>query len=101
MHELLEPDEEPECLSELHGKPSLEWQLASLREAGIADIAIITDSERGILTNYRLTESHNPRWEETNMVSSLSYAEDWLCNTPCIIGHSDIFYTPQALAFLS
>jgi len=35
-------DEEPECLIELHGKPFLEWQLASLREAGISDIAIVT-----------------------------------------------------------
>ena len=42
-------DEKPKCLAKLRGKPLLEWQLTSLREAGIEDIAIVTGYKRELL----------------------------------------------------
>lgn len=86
-------DERPKCLVELNGKPLLEMQLSALRKAGIHDIAVVTGYKRELLANRGLTEFFNPRWAETNMVSSLSCAKAWLSTTPCIVSYSDIFYS--------
>ena len=93
-------DERPKCLVELRGKPLLEWQLESLRAAGISDIAVVTGYKRELLAERGLSEFHNPRWAETNMVSSLACAESWLQGEPCIVSYSDIFYSPVAVQSL-
>jgi choline kinase len=93
-------DERPKCLVELRGKPLLEWQLESLRAAGISDIAVVTGYKRDLLAGRGLSEFHNPRWAETNMVSSLACAESWLQGEPCIVSYSDIFYSPVAVQSL-
>ncbi len=93
-------DERPKCLVELRGKPLLEWQLESLRAAGISDIAVVTGYKRELLAERGLSEFHNPRWAETNMVSSLACAESWLEGQPCIVSYSDIFYSPVAVQSL-
>ncbi|MFJ2479669.1 phosphocholine cytidylyltransferase family protein [Pseudomonas sp. NPDC087598] len=93
-------DERPKCLVELRGKPLLEWQLESLRAAGISDIAVVTGYRRELLAERGLSEFHNPRWAETNMVSSLACAESWLQGQPCIVSYSDIFYSPVAVQSL-
>ena len=78
-------DDRPKCLVELRGKPLLEWQLAAIREAGITEIAIVTGYKRELLARYELTEFHNPRWAETQMLSSLAYAKKWLESSPSIV----------------
>jgi len=93
-------DERPKCLVELRGKPLLEWQLEALREAGISEIAIVTGYKRELLVNCGLTEFHNPRWTETQMVSSLVCAQEWLQMEPCIVSYSDIFYDAKAVVSL-
>ena len=93
-------DERPKCLVELRGKPLLEWQLESLRAAGISDIAVVTGYKRELLAERGLSEFHNRRWAETNMVSSLACAESWLQGQPCIVSYSDIFYSPVAVQSL-
>jgi L-glutamine-phosphate cytidylyltransferase len=93
-------DDRPKCMVELHGKPLLEWELTALRNAGISDIAIVTGYKRELLANLGFMEFHNPRWEETNMVSSLAYAAEWLKAWPCIVSYSDIFYKTIAVTAL-
>lgn len=93
-------DERPKCLVNLRGKPLLEWQLAALRKAGVGEIAIVTGYKRELLANRGLTEFHNLRWAETNMVSSLACAQEWLQAGPCIVSYSDIFYDAQAVKSL-
>jgi L-glutamine-phosphate cytidylyltransferase len=93
-------NERPKCLVELRGKALIDWQLKALREAGISEIAIVTGYKRELLSNRGLVEFHNPRWAETNMVSSLACAEKWLLAEPCIVSYSDIFYEPQAIESL-
>lgn len=93
-------DERPKCLVELRGRTLLDWQLEALREAGISEIAIVTGYRRELLTNRGLTEFHNPRWAETNMVSSLACAQEWLVSEPCIVSYSDIFYDASAVVSL-
>jgi choline kinase len=89
-------EERPKCMVELHGRPLLEWQLAALRGAGIEQIAIVTGYKRELLSNRGLMEFHNPRWAETNMVTSLTYAHQWLRSEPCVVSYSDIFYEASA-----
>lgn len=93
-------EERPKCLVELRGKALLDWQLEALRAAGIAEIAIVTGYKRELLADRGLVEFHNPRWAETNMVSSLACAEAWLLTEPCIVSYSDIFYSPAAVQSL-
>lgn len=93
-------DERPKCLVELRGKSLLAWQLAALRGAGISEIAIVTGYKRELLADQGLTEFHNSRWAETNMVSSLACADSWLQTEPCIVSYSDIFYSPSAVLSL-
>jgi len=93
-------DEKPKCLVKLHGKPLLEWQINALREAGVTEIAIITGYKSKLLDNYADFYFHNSRWAETNMVSSLACAHEWLSAEPCIISYSDIFYDCSAVKAL-
>jgi len=93
-------DECPKCLVELRGKPLLDWQLKALREAGITEIAIVTGYKRELLSGRGLKEFHNPRWAETNMVSSLACAAEWLEAEPCMVSYSDIFYDSSAVTAL-
>lgn len=93
-------DERPKCMVELRGKSLLEWQLQALREAGIDDIAIVTGYKREMFSQWKLKEFHNPRWAETNMVSSLACAYEWLEVEPCIVSYSDIFYDASAVTSL-
>jgi choline kinase len=93
-------DEVPKCLVSLHGKSLLEYQLEALRQAGIHDIAIVTGYRRELLANFGLTEFHNPRWAETQMVSSLACAREWLEMESCIVSYSDIFYRNEAVKSL-
>lgn len=93
-------DERPKCLVELRGKPLLDWQIGALQEAGIADVAIVTGYRSKLLADRGFFEFHNPRWAETNMVASLTYAGEWLKNEPCVVSYSDIFYDASAVKAL-
>ncbi|MGX5660643.1 phosphocholine cytidylyltransferase family protein [Castellaniella ginsengisoli] len=93
-------DDRPKCLVEFQGRALLDRQIDSLRAAGIQEIGIVTGYRREMLANRASREFHNPRWAETNMVSSLACAEDWLSREPCIISYSDIFYEPKAVSLL-
>ncbi|TWD50744.1 choline kinase [Agrobacterium vitis] len=93
-------DEAPKCLVQLEGKPLLEWQLLALRKAGIEEIGIVTGYRHELLSGYGLQTFHNPRWAQTNMVSSLECAGQWLEDAPCIVSYSDIVYEPSAVKLL-
>jgi choline kinase len=93
-------DDRPKCLVELQGRALLDRQIDALRAAGIQDIGIVTGYRREMLASRGMTEFHNPRWAETNMVSSLACAQDWLSHAPCIVSYSDIFYEPAAVSLL-
>jgi len=93
-------DERPKCLVELRGTPLLDLQLQALRAAGIEEIAIVTGYKRELLGTRGLTEFNNPRWAQTNMVSSLACAEPWLLAGTCIVSYGDIFYDSSAVQLL-
>lgn len=91
----------PKCLVELCGRPLLHWQMDSLRAGGVDELALVTGYRREMLAGFGLREFHNPRWAETNMLSSLACASEWLESGPCLVSYSDIFYEPAATAALA
>ena len=93
-------DESPKCLLQIKGKPLLEWQLDALHEADIKEIAVVTGYKHEMLSKYDLVKFHNPNWSETQMVSSLYCASEWLEEEPCLVSYSDIFYDSTAVESL-
>ncbi len=90
-------DNAPKCMTMLHGKPLLEWQLAALRRAGVGEVALITGYCSEKLQRPDVELFHNHRWAECNMVRTLTYADQWLAENNCIISYSDIFYGAAAV----
>lgn len=82
----------PKCLVHVSGKALIEWQLEALRSAGISEIGIVTGYRREMLQPLGLTEFHNARWNKTQMVASLCYADPWLKRNNSIVTYSDIFF---------
>lgn len=85
-------DERPKCLVELAGWPLLERQMAALRRGGCTEIAVVRGYRAEMLERPGLHAFTNERWAETNMVSSLAAAAEWLRAGPVIVSYADIFY---------
>jgi len=89
-------DEQPKCLVKLLNKQLLQWQLDSLKKAGINEIMVVCGYLKEMITG-AFSARENSRWKETNMVASLMCARDWLEEAPCIVSYSDIIYPPEAV----
>lgn len=89
-------DDRPKCLVEWRGRPLLDWQIEALTGAGAEEIGIVTGYRRDLLIGRGLREFHNPRWAETNMVSSLECAAEWLESGTCLVSYSDITYSTSS-----
>ena len=92
--------QQPKCLATLAGKPLLHWQLQALRGAGIDRICVVRGYAAHCLQgDFETVE--NPRWAETNMLSSLlcadAFARDaFACGMErLVISYSDIVYHPS------
>jgi len=93
-------DEAPKCLIELRGKTLLQWQISALHAAGVNEIGIVRGYRKELLDNFGTATFDNPLWAETNMVSSLACASEWLREEPCLVSYSDIFYDANAVRML-
>lgn len=92
--------DKPKCMLKFRGKTLLEWQIQTLKDAGIEDIAVVTGYKSSLFKKFGLVEFHNPEWDSSNMVVSLESSKSWLANETCIISYSDIFYTSNAVESL-
>lgn len=90
----------PKALVELGGAPLLDWQLAALRSAGIAEVALVRGYRGEAFDGRGLTLFDNPRWAATNMVASLATAGEWLAADTCVVSYADIFYPAEAVSRL-
>ena len=83
--------DKPKCMVELAGKTLLEWQLNAMMTSGVENILVVVGYlYNKVKGNYSIIR--NPRWYETNMVTTLTYASKWLEKFTCIISYSDILY---------
>lgn len=90
-------DELPKCFVSVGGMRLIDRQIKSLRQAGIKDIAIVTGYKADSFTSEEVTYFLNSRWHETNMVSSLACAVEWLEQSTCIVSYSDIVYSSNVV----
>lgn len=81
----------PKCLNRVGKSTMLDYQVSALKEAGIANIVIITGYKADMLAQAGDQVFHNADWKETNMVSSLLHAEE-IFHEPAIVSYSDIIY---------
>jgi L-glutamine-phosphate cytidylyltransferase len=90
----------PKCLVPVAGRTLLERQIAALRGAGIDSIGVVRGYLAHLIDGRGLEFVDNPRWAETNMVTSLACAAKWLCGEPVIVSYADIFYPSSAVTAL-
>ena len=89
-------DTQPKCLLKIGNRSLLSYQVDAFLIANIRHIAIVTGYLFKKINHPSITTYfHNPMWERTNMVYSLTVAKSWLENETCFISYSDIFYQPQ------
>ena len=93
-------DDGPKCLVKLAGHALFDWQISSIRAAGVEQLGAVTGWQGHRLANHGVDLIENPRWAGTNMVASLGCASVWLEAEPCIVSYSDIFYHPEAVRSL-
>ncbi len=92
----------PKCMISLKGKSLLEYQINSMAINGISEIAVITGYLGNKINHRKITKKYeNQIWKETNMVYSLSMADEWLSKYDCIVSYGDIFYDKKAISELS
>jgi L-glutamine-phosphate cytidylyltransferase len=90
----------PKCRTILHGKELIQWQMESLKQGGVDQVAVV----RGYLAEtfeFDIPYFENARWAESNMVRSLLAARDWLLNDQCIVSYSDIVYSADVVGKLT
>ena len=91
----------PKCLTRLAGRTLLEWQIEAMGKAGIEEVLIVGGYRKSYLEGYGCEVIGNPRWELTNMVSSLMCASSALEQETCIVSYSDIVYHPDVVIRLA
>ena len=89
----------PKGMLPFNGKPIIEWQIETLRNAGIEDIAIVTGYRNDKIKIEGITYYHNPDYSNTNMLESMMAAKDAL-NSDTLICYADIIYTQEVLKTL-
>lgn len=90
----------PKCLVPVGGRPLLHWQMEAFARAGIREIAIVRGFA-GAKIDVAATYVENPRWEVTNMVTSLGCAADWLGGADTVVSYADLVYPARAIERLA
>jgi choline kinase len=86
----------PKCLLEIDGITLLESQLAVLRSRGVDEIVLVGGYRAEMLEGKATRLRINPRYAETNMVTTLFCAEEEL-NGEVIVSYGDIVYAGEIL----
>ena len=86
----------PKGLVPLHGKPLMEWQIASARAAGITEIAIVCGFQAEKMPFEDVHYFFNPHYASTNMVETLKCARSFW-DGGFIASYSDILFEPEML----
>lgn len=91
-------DDRPKCMVELLGKPMLHRQLDVLRAQGLNNIAVVGGYCVAGLQADNVEVVLNPRYAETNMVSTLFCAEALMQEgQDLLIAYGDIIYESRVL----
>ncbi|MDC3096457.1 phosphocholine cytidylyltransferase family protein [Alphaproteobacteria bacterium] len=89
-------DHMPKCMIKINDKTLLDNLIVSFKKAGVKKILIIT----GYLSEKipkNLNTIYNPNWENSNMVSSLMCADEWIRDDEFVFSYSDIYFEHHML----
>lgn len=88
-------DNIPKCMVEYQNKPIIDYILDAMQECGVNDIAIVGGYKIDILKDYlkskNITFFENKNYANSNMVTTLFCAKEWL-DDDLIISYADIVY---------
>jgi len=92
-------NDKPKCMVPLAGKALLHRQMAAMAECGVTDnIAIVGGYRIDGLEPLGAKVLKNPRYNTTNMVSTLFCAQEFMIpGEDLLISYGDIVYEPQVL----
>lgn len=92
----------PKCMVKLLGKTLLDRQLQALRTAGIESILLVGGYHAEQLNASGVELTINPRFAETNMVSTLFCAEHWMTpSEDLLVCYGDIVFEPRIIKILT
>jgi L-glutamine-phosphate cytidylyltransferase len=90
----------PKCMVEYNKKPIIDYILDAADHCNIKDIAVVNGYKKEVLERYLedkgCTFFTNENFDETNMVTSLFNAKEFM-NDDLIISYADIVYKPEIL----
>ena len=90
----------PKCMVELKGKPLLNYQLDTIRKCGFKqqDLALVAGYLHEAIVAPNITQYRNDFFAETNMVTTLFSAEEFMSDADdLIISYGDIVYSTEVL----
>jgi choline kinase len=97
----------PKCLLRFGGKTILDYQLDSLLQAGISEIAMVVGHAEGKIADHLLRHQQdklagitlisNPEFARTNNIYSLSLAQDWVGGDAFACLNADVLFHPGIL----
>ena len=87
-------DNLPKGMLAFNGKPLLQWQIETLRDAGLTDIVVVTGYAKDKIEFEGIHTFHNADYATTNMVESLLCARSVL-DDDVLVCYADILYTEQ------
>lgn len=92
-------EDKPKCMVDYQGRPIIHHILDTLTACQIGEIIVVKGYEASALNLPGTTSVINTRYAQTNMVSTLFCAEEYL-DDECIISYTDIVYRPEILKAL-
>lgn len=90
----------PKCLTQIAGRPIIQWQVDALRRNGIQHITIVAGYQAEQISGWADQVVVNRDWATTNMVASLMVAREVLAGAPSIVAYGDIIYGAADVALL-
>ncbi len=83
-------------MTELGGRPLLEWQVNVLKKVGIEKIVVVTGYKNSLIQIPKVEYVKNEAWADTNMVESLFIAESHF-GKDLLVSYSDIICEPRVI----
>ena len=91
----------PKPMVTLNNRPLLDYQITAMQDAGITDIGVVVGYQKDKIKHPALSRRfENKFWQNSNMVTSLFQADEWLSHDNVIISYGDIFYQSSAIKSL-
>ena len=88
--------QKPKSLIKINSKTLIDRQIQIFRSLNIKDIALVTGYKKHMFNFLNLKKFHNENWKKTNMVHSLTKADNWLKRYDCIVTYGDIIFTDKS-----